>query len=179
MLALLCGASAAVAMAHAATDTQTTPPALRPSSGTPPGIAPATDCAMRELSYNYSNYLQPWNAPNVELFDALQLSFCGHARPAERLWSSPWSPPAAAATDARALFVDAEAGDDGGRMQLARLGQGGGDGDQNDCETHPNARCDAGGRQIRRWECRGWRGRRNAGWRTRARRRSRGWRGRC
>ena len=110
MLALLCGASAATA--HALTTP--TPPALRPSSGTPPGIAPATDCAMRLLSYNYSNHVQPWNSPNVELFDALQLSFCGHARPAARPWSSPWSPPADAAADARALFVDAEAGDDGG-----------------------------------------------------------------
>jgi hypothetical protein len=46
-------------------------------SGTPSGISPETDCAMRTFAWEYGKTLQPSRGAFKSLYDALQLGACG------------------------------------------------------------------------------------------------------
>lgn len=77
-------------------------------SGTPWDVDPATDCAIRELAWEYGQTLMPARGEFRSLFDALQLASCGLARPAEPdAWSPPLSHDTSRAPLAHTLYVAA------------------------------------------------------------------------
>jgi hypothetical protein len=82
-------------------------------SGTPPGIAPETDCAMRQLAWEYGRKLQPSRGAFKTLYDALQLGACGVPLP-PGLSAGDWRAKAQQPTPPGALElrVDPKAGDD-------------------------------------------------------------------
>ena len=52
-------------------------------SGTPAGVPPDSDCAIRNLAYEYGKKLMPERGDFKSLFDALQLEVCGKEEDAE------------------------------------------------------------------------------------------------
>ena len=46
-------------------------------SGTPGGVPPSADCAIRKFAWEYGKSLQPSRGDFKSLFDALQLGACG------------------------------------------------------------------------------------------------------
>jgi hypothetical protein len=98
-----------------------TPTGVAPSdskmmnSGTPPGIPENTDCAIRQLAWEYGRKLQPTRGAFKDLYDALQLGACDvPLPPGEHLdaWEAARQPRTPAG--ALELLVDPRAGDDGG-----------------------------------------------------------------
>ena len=61
------------------------------NSGTPVGVSPSTDCAIRNLAYNFGKSLKPEKGEWRALHDALQLGACG--LPAPPLAAGAWRPP--------------------------------------------------------------------------------------
>lgn len=82
-------------------------------SGTPSGIDPNTDCAIRKFAWEYGRKLQPSRGEFKSLYDALQLGACGVPTPTvEDSWSPPASHPALAEVGALLYTVDPRGGDD-------------------------------------------------------------------
>ena len=77
-------------------------------SGTPMGITASFDCKAREAAWKFGKELLPSRGEFSTLFDALQLSACGHTRP---VGTDEYVPPTFT-TPHGSLFVDAAAGAD-------------------------------------------------------------------
>ena len=78
------------------------------NGGSPPGVLPASDCALRNVTHAFGASLAPRKGRYSELHDALQLSKCGVPSPPP---AKPWSPPSFGEQGAL-IFVDPAAGDD-------------------------------------------------------------------
>ena len=100
--------------------------APRGSSGSPRGVDPQTDCALRKEVWAYAQHLLPRKKRFAEMYDALQLgNLCTGPAAVPRpphADDGPWAPPAAAppgplaAAGALMVFADAQHGsDDAGR----------------------------------------------------------------
>ena len=84
-------------------------------SGTPPGVPEKTDCAIRQLAWEYGRKLQPTRGAFKDLHDALQLGACGvPLPPGEHMgaWGAARQPETPAG--ALELLVDPRAGSDDG-----------------------------------------------------------------
>ena len=84
-------------------------------SGTPVGIPEKTDCAIRQLAWEYGRKLQPTRGAFKDLYDALQLGACGvPLPPGEHMgaWGTARQPETPAG--ALELLVNPHAGDDDG-----------------------------------------------------------------
>ena len=90
------------------------PAAPLPHSGTPGGIPPGTDCAIRTFAWEYGRTLQPARGAFKDLYDALQLGACGVPLPPGEADMGAWAPAPQPPTpsDALELLVDPVGGDD-------------------------------------------------------------------
>merc|ERR1719272_523272 len=83
------------------------------NSGTPSGIPEETDCAIRQLAWEYGRKLQPSRGAFKDLYDALQLAACdAPLPPGEHMgaWAAARQPKTP--VGALELFVEPRAGED-------------------------------------------------------------------
>jgi hypothetical protein len=128
---LLCAAPGSAAAPGTARGNEPPPPPPPPVpgmvfSGTPSGVPAATDCAIRQLAWEYGRKLQPARGGFQTLYDALQLGACNVTRPpaAAELDEifAPLAEPIPRVSGQRVLFVDTAAhADDGAAGTYATL----------------------------------------------------------
>lgn len=75
-------------------------------SGTPGGVPPDADCAIRKFAWEYGKSLQPARGDFKSLFDALQLGACGETTP---MAMDSWKPPTRQHSAPITLHVDSSA----------------------------------------------------------------------
>lgn len=115
MHGLLCIGALVLVAASSAASAVPVPRSPLVHSGTPEGIDPKTDCAIRELAWRYGKGLKPGRGGFRQLFDALQLGLCGVPQPPDGDGAGDWGPaPVHPAIPAgTAMFeVDPATGDD-------------------------------------------------------------------
>ena len=92
-------------------------------SGTPIGVPPSADCALRTLAWEYGKKLQPNRSGFRTLYDALQLHACNVTAPP--LLAQEWQPPLTHSSIGKRrttlLYVDPRAPQEGTNVDSLRL----------------------------------------------------------